>query len=100
MAHGMAGGLTMAALLYPPLPEAAAPDALLPLIVKARSGDAEAFEGLMVATENQVLRLAGRLLGNRELARDAAQEVFLRVFKYLRSFRDARISGPGSTGSP
>jgi RNA polymerase sigma-70 factor, ECF subfamily len=88
MAHGVAGGLTMAAFLYRPLPGAAAADPLLPLIVKARSGDAEAFEGLMVATEEQVLRLAGRLLGDRELARDAAQEVFLRVFKYLRGFRD------------
>jgi RNA polymerase sigma-70 factor, ECF subfamily len=88
MAYGAAGGLTMAALLSGPLPDAAAADALLPLIAKARSGDAEAFEGLMVATEGQVLRLAGRLLGDRELARDAAQEVFLRVFKYLRGFRD------------
>ena len=87
MAHGAAVGLTMAALLYRPLPEAAAADPLLPLIAKARSGDAVAFEGLMVATEEQVLRLAGRLLGDRELARDAAQEVFLRVFKYLRGFR-------------
>ena len=42
----------------------------------------------MVATEGQVLRVAGRLLGDRELARDAAQEVFLRVFKYLRGFRE------------
>jgi RNA polymerase sigma-70 factor (ECF subfamily) len=88
MAYGAAGGLTMAALLSRSLPETAAADPLLPLIVKARSGDAEAFEGLMVATEEQVLRLAGRLLGDRELARDAAQEVFLRVFKYLRGFRE------------
>src|ERR1019366_3976389 len=88
MAYGAAGGLTMAALLSRSLPETAAADPLLPLIVKARSGDAEAFEGLMVATEEQVLRLAGRLLGDRELARDAAQEGFLRVFKYLRGFRE------------
>jgi RNA polymerase sigma-70 factor, ECF subfamily len=88
MVHGTAGGLTMAALLYGPLPEATDADSLLPLIVKARSGDAEAFESLMVATEGRVLRLAGRILGDRDLARDAAQEVFLRVFKYLRGFRD------------
>lgn len=52
-----------------------AADPLLPLIVRARGGDAEAFEGLMAATEERVLRLAGRLLGDRESARDAAQEV-------------------------
>jgi RNA polymerase sigma-70 factor (ECF subfamily) len=88
MAYGVADGMTVAAFLTQPVPETAAADPLLPLIVKARSGDGEAFEGLMVATEEQVLRLAGRLLGDRELARDAAQEVFLRVFKYLRGFRD------------
>jgi RNA polymerase sigma-70 factor (ECF subfamily) len=88
MAHGAVGRLRMAALLSGPLPEAAAADSLQPLIVRARAGDAEAFEGLMVATEGQVLRLAGRLLGDREQARDAAQEVFLRVFKSLRGFRE------------
>ncbi|HSB64024.1 MAG TPA: sigma-70 family RNA polymerase sigma factor [Thermoanaerobaculia bacterium] len=88
MAYGTAGGLTMAALLCGPLPGTGDANSLLPLIVKARKGDAEAFEGLMVATEGQVLKLAGRLLGDRELARDAAQEVFLRVFKSLRGFRE------------
>jgi RNA polymerase sigma-70 factor (ECF subfamily) len=65
-----------------------AADPLLPLIVRARRGDAESFEGLMAETEDRVLRLAGRLLGDRESARDAAQEVFLRVFRYLGGFRD------------
>ncbi len=88
MAYGAAGGLTVAALLYGPLPGTTEAGALLPLIVKARDGDVEAFEDLMVATEGQVLRVAGRLLGDRELARDAAQEVFLRVFKSLRGFRE------------
>jgi RNA polymerase sigma-70 factor (ECF subfamily) len=41
----------------------------------------------MLATEQRVVALAWRLLGNREDARDAAQEVYLRVFKYLDRFR-------------
>ena len=60
------------------------------LIVSARSGDASAFEELMEIHEHQVLRIAGRLLGRREEARDAAQEVFLRLYRYLPSIREDR----------
>jgi RNA polymerase sigma-70 factor (ECF subfamily) len=88
MAGNEAGTLTMAGPMSRPASAAPDTDPLLPLIAKARAGDADAFEGLMTATEERVLRLAGRLLGDRELARDAAQEVFLRVFRFLRGFRD------------
>jgi RNA polymerase sigma-70 factor, ECF subfamily len=53
------------------------------LAVRARAGDAEAFDRLMVLTQRKVVATAWRLLGNREDARDAAQETFLRAFKYL-----------------
>jgi len=55
----------------------------------ARRGDLAAFERLILAHERRVLRTAQALLGNREDARDAAQEAFLRVFRYLDRF-DAR----------
>lgn len=46
-------------------------------------GDATAFELIIHRYETRVMTLAARLLGTRDDARDAAQEVFLRAFKYL-----------------
>jgi RNA polymerase sigma-70 factor, ECF subfamily len=56
-------------------------------IERARAGDTLAFEQVMVCTQHKVAATAWRLLGNREDARDAAQEVFLRAFKYLKTYR-------------
>jgi RNA polymerase sigma-70 factor (ECF subfamily) len=88
MAWEAADELMMAGLMSSLDTRPAAADPLLPLVARARAGDADAFEALMAATEERVLRLAGRLLGDRELARDAAQEVFLRVYRFLGGFRD------------
>ena len=57
------------------------------LVARARAGDAAAFERIMMETERKVVAVAWRMLGNREDARDAAQEVFLRVYKYLDRYR-------------
>lgn len=57
------------------------------LAARAGAGDAAAFEQLMIATERRVVATAWRMLGNREDARDAAQEVFLRMYKYLHRYR-------------
>jgi RNA polymerase sigma-70 factor (ECF subfamily) len=57
------------------------------LVARARGGDAVAFERIMLETERKVVAVAWRMLGNREDARDAAQEVFLRVYKYLDRYR-------------
>jgi len=57
------------------------------LIARARAGDASAFERIMLETERKVVAVAWRMLGNREDARDAAQEVFLRVYKYLDRYK-------------
>ena len=46
-------------------------------------GDRTAFEQIIVRYEIRVMTLAVRLLGSRDDAPDAAQEVFLRAFKYL-----------------
>ncbi len=64
--------------------------ALESLVARAKEGDAEAFDGLMEATQTRVVSVAWRLLGSRDLARDAAQEVFLRVFRSLRRFEPGR----------
>lgn len=57
------------------------------LAVRARAGDAAAFEQLMVCTQHKVAATAWRLLGSREDARDATQESYLRAYKYLKSYR-------------
>ncbi len=56
-------------------------------ILRIRAGELEAFEDLMVLIEGKVLAVAWRLLGDREPARDAAQETFLRIYRSLDRFR-------------
>lgn len=56
-------------------------------VERAKAGDTTAFELLIDGHQRKVLSTAFRLLGNREDAQDAAQEVFLRVHKYLSGFR-------------
>jgi RNA polymerase sigma-70 factor (ECF subfamily) len=64
------------------------------LLRLAKSGDAAAFEALLRSHEAQVARTALRLLGNRQDAQDAAQEVFLRLHRNLRKIDDAgNLSG-------
>jgi RNA polymerase sigma-70 factor (ECF subfamily) len=46
-------------------------------------GDTAAFEHIVLRYETRVMTVAARILGTRDDARDAAQEVFLRAFKYL-----------------
>ena len=60
---------------------------LTPLIERAKAGDSAAFEQIVVCCQRKVISTAWRMLGNEEDARDAAQEVFLRAYKYLNSFK-------------
>jgi len=53
------------------------------LVQATLRGDSAAFECIIRRYESRVTTLATRLLGARDDARDAAQEVFLRAFKYL-----------------
>ena len=63
-------------------------------ISKAKAGDAAAFERIMLLHERMVLRTAQRLLLNSEDAKDAAQEVFLRLHKNLGRFREDKDLAP------
>jgi RNA polymerase sigma-70 factor (ECF subfamily) len=56
------------------------------IVARAITGDRAAFEDIVMLHERRVLTLAYRLLGTKEDAQDAAQDVFLRAFKYLRRF--------------
>src|SRR5271157_4846913 len=57
------------------------------LIRAAQHGDQDAFEQLVRAYDQNVLRLAMNLLRSPEDARDAYQEAFLRVYRNLHAFR-------------
>jgi RNA polymerase sigma-70 factor (ECF subfamily) len=57
------------------------------LIRAAQRGDAEAFERLVCAYDQSVLRLAYNLVRSQEDARDVYQEAFLRVHRNLHTFR-------------
>jgi len=63
-------------------------------IARAITGDRAAFEEIVLLHERRVLTLALRLLGTSEDAQDAAQEVFLRAFKYLRRFDTSKPLEP------
>lgn len=64
------------------------------LVRQAKAGDMSAFEQVIIHHERQVLMTALRLLGSLDDAQDAAQEVFLRFHKYLRSFDETRDVSP------
>jgi RNA polymerase sigma-70 factor (ECF subfamily) len=58
-------------------------EAVAEIVQRALTGDSLAFEQLIARYERRVMTVSLRILGTREDAHDAAQEVFLRVFKYL-----------------
>jgi RNA polymerase sigma-70 factor (ECF subfamily) len=52
------------------------------LLAAAAAGDGDAFGALVERHQDRVVRLCERVLGDREEARDAAQEVFLKAFRH------------------
>jgi RNA polymerase sigma-70 factor, ECF subfamily len=63
------------------------------LIARVRAGDGAAERALYDAHVDRVYRLAYRLAGNDELAREFTQDTFVRAFERLGSFRgDAKLS--------
>ena len=63
------------------------------LIARARAGDPAAERALYEAHVDRVYRLAYRLAGDDDRARDYTQETFIRAFERLREFRgEARFS--------
>lgn len=80
---GQADELMAEVALASPVPATSADH----LIRRVLAGDRAAFEGLMTMTEQRVLGVAWRLLGDRDLARDAAQETYLRTYRALGTFQ-------------
>lgn len=57
------------------------------LVRRAKAGDQDAFEQLVLDNQNRVYSLALRLSGDREEAADLAQEAFLKAWRSLPSFQ-------------
>ncbi len=57
------------------------------LLARVAEGDVESFGVLVERHERRLFRLCERMLQNREEARDAAQEVFLKAFRKAGSYR-------------
>lgn len=71
-----------------------AEDPLGALAGRVLAGDTEVFAELLARTEPRILGLAWRILGDRDLARDAAQEAYLRAFRSLGRFRQGEPFEP------
>ena len=58
------------------------------LIRRAAAGDRAAFELLVERKRERVFWIAYHIVGDKELARDVAQEVFIRLYGVIRRFRE------------
>lgn len=57
------------------------------LVERLQKGDSEAFEELVSRYENKVYRLAIKLTRNEALAEEVLQEVFLKIYEKIDTFR-------------
>ncbi len=57
------------------------------LVERTKQGDREAAEALIVAVQDDLFRLAMRMLGLRAEAEDATQEILLQALTHLSEFR-------------
>lgn len=62
-------------------------EADIQLVERYLSGDMTAFDELMIRYERQIYRVCYRFVNNRDDAMDLAQEVFIKAFEHLSSFR-------------
>lgn len=63
------------------------------VLLRAKSGDPSAFDELMRSHQRQVVAVAMRMTGNLDDAQDIAQEVFVRLYRNLRSLPDEDAVG-------
>jgi RNA polymerase sigma-70 factor, ECF subfamily len=57
------------------------------LVDRYLMGDTAAFDEIMIRYERQIYRVCYRFVDNREDAMDLAQEVFIKAFEHLATFR-------------
>jgi len=63
-------------------------------IEKARAGDGEAFNRVVLAYRNRILGTIARLIGRPEDVEDVAQEVFVRLYYSLDQLRTSEVFEP------
>src|SRR5437763_10034982 len=63
------------------------PDVDANLVERYLSGDMAAFDEIMIRYERQIYRVCYRFVDNREDAMDLAQEIFIKAFEHLATFR-------------
>lgn len=61
---------------------------------RAAAGDMSAFEQIVKTCGGGIQATAARILGNREDALDATQEVYVRLFRFLPGYDARRPFGP------
>jgi RNA polymerase sigma-70 factor (ECF subfamily) len=64
------------------------------LVAAVLAGNRDAFEGIVERHRRQVYQLCYRFVGNHEDASDLAQDVFIRAFKSLRTYKGDAALGP------
>lgn len=70
-----------------------APEAIDPLVARAKAGDAAAFQALFRQHRDSVARTVHRFLGPSADLEDVVQDVFVHVYRSLPSFRgDAKFT--------
>ena len=60
------------------------------LVQVCRQGDARAWEELVRRHQDRILNLAYQFTGNREEARDLAQEIFVRLYRKIDRYDSSR----------
>jgi RNA polymerase sigma-70 factor (ECF subfamily) len=63
----------------------------LSLLERARSGDLDAFNDLVVCYQDQLFGLVARMVPDRDQAADAVQEAFLHAYRHLEAFRGGSV---------
>jgi len=61
------------------------------LILRAQSGDTRAFDELLQSVQTRLFRYIFRLVGERGLAEDVTQEVFLIIYRKLRWLENPQL---------